>query len=39
VKAAFRASAKEFNLPPEKYLGISVLDEVNIEAQVDYTNK
>jgi hypothetical protein len=39
VKALIRASAKEFNLPPEKYLGISVLDEVTIEAQVDYANK
>ncbi|MBU6153654.1 MAG: YceI family protein [Bdellovibrionales bacterium] len=39
VSASFKASAREFNLPPEKYLGISVLDEVNIEAQVDYSKK
>lgn|GEM_PF-845210 len=39
VSANIKTSAKLFNLPPEKYLGISVLDEVSIETQVDYSNK
>ena len=39
VNATIKTSAKLFNLPPEKYLGISVLDEVNIETQVDYRKK
>ncbi len=39
VQANIKTSAKLFNLPPEKYLGISVLDEVNIETQVEFSQK
>ena len=39
VQANIKTSAKLFNLPFEKYLGITVLDEVNIETQMEYSNK
>ena len=39
VTAKIKASAHDFGLPQEKYLGISVSDEVNIEVTADYTKK
>jgi len=39
VQANIKTSAKRFNLTFEKYRGITVLDEVNIETQMDYIKK